>query len=574
MHPGSLVHMGWVGGARGRPLSVRVDLPGDGSCHGVVLVLPAMGREASISYRTSRAMAVKAAERGFITYTVALTGEGDTGGTLGDEPHRTWEQDVRCVADQLRAEHPDLPLHLVGLRLGAVFVDSIPCRANEMRVLWEPLSGRQFVRRQQAMRSISVNVAVGDAGIETLGRLLTIAQAGSISQLTYHKEGLSASVGARRIVRSGDDGVGAQRIAEVSPHFAAIPYKAIAEVLASLPIVPSRAVPLSRLSEVAWPPELLGGLERYVSIGPKQLPGVLTEPAGAVRRARGIRGAVMFTGMGVEPRMGPGELWVDLARELALRGIMSLRADRYLTGDALDVNSPMEPRPYTNQALEDLEASAEFIRRSCSAPIVGVGLCSGAWGFMVSSRRVRPDAVVAVNNLAWRRDPQAYDEAFYEREYSRDSAVSSSEIEHVFSQGKSSPNPLLHQCWRAGKRSLGRQFPALLALRRGTRRDGCVEEVLAELPGGTRVTLLFGSKEFGRYLLLGGESASRRARKRGVSLTIHNSGIDDHSLLSYEGRKVMTCEILKAIESALPGQGSRFSTVDGGCSRGPMPCSQ
>lgn len=105
------------------------------------------------------------------------------------------------------------------------------------------------------------------------------------------------------------------------------------------------------------------------------LVGVLSEPdGGADPRAP----AALLFNVGLNHRVGPGRLNVELARELAGRGYAALRFDLSGLGDSLpreDVRSDAE------RAILDLREAMDLAqqRLGCSRFVV-VGLCSGTDG--------------------------------------------------------------------------------------------------------------------------------------------------------------------------------------------------
>lgn len=114
-------------------------------------------------------------------------------------------------------------------------------------------------------------------------------------------------------------------------------------------------------------------IERAVAFGAaSSLVGIVTEPAPTVR----IQGAptVVILNAGIIHRVGPNRLHVTLARELAARGVPSLRFDLSGLGDS-------EPRrdelPLLDGNLADIRAAVDAVSAT-TGRVVLVGLCSGA----------------------------------------------------------------------------------------------------------------------------------------------------------------------------------------------------
>ncbi len=307
------VRHGWVSGS-GRAVATRVDEPLGGQARGALVVVPSFAREAVVSFRAVRALAVRAAQAGLVAVSLALSGDGHSE-TLDpdDDLAQAWRDDVAAALDLARELVPTGPVHVVGLRLGATLVHGLPAGENEVRLLWEPVSGAAFVRQQRRLRALAVPAPVVPEGLELYGFHLSQAHGAGLKTLTAPKardgrapDGVS--------IRMETDREVAAHIAGVAPHFARIPMDAIDEIVAGLPRGaehPVAAGALSQSAEIALP----GGrrvVETHVAVGPHGLHGVLTrDPA-----AESV-GGLVFTAMGVEQSNGPGGLFVSSARALA-----------------------------------------------------------------------------------------------------------------------------------------------------------------------------------------------------------------------------------------------------------------
>jgi pimeloyl-ACP methyl ester carboxylesterase len=113
--------------------------------------------------------------------------------------------------------------------------------------------------------------------------------------------------------------------------------------------------------------------EKVFAFGTDQcLVGVLTEPD--PDRKRPGAPAVLLSTVGINPRVGPFRIWVDLARVLASLGFTTLRFDLSGLGDS-------EPRRDTRNELEraasDVREAMDFLVQKGSQEFVLIGLCSG-----------------------------------------------------------------------------------------------------------------------------------------------------------------------------------------------------
>jgi hypothetical protein len=140
--------------------------------------------------------------------------------------------------------------------------------------------------------------------------------------------------------------------------------------------------------------------ERVHSFGPdKVLVGVSTEPAPEVLRPGAP--TVILSNVGLNHRVGPFRVWVELARRLAALGFPTLRFDLSGLGDS-------EPRRDTHGELEravlDMQESMDFLQHKKGASkFVLMGLCSGVDSVhTVSVKDPRVAGAVWIDGYAYR----------------------------------------------------------------------------------------------------------------------------------------------------------------------------
>lgn len=539
----------------GRALATRVDEPAGGAARGAVVVIPALAREGVTSFRTMRALAVRCAEAGFVTYSPDLTGQGDSEALECDDAAATWRADVAATVRTARDRVGDLPVHAIGLRVGATLLPAVPPRAGEKRIAWEPVSGTSFMRRALAVRRLTIPLPSVSDGVELPGAFFTAAAAESIRGLAVPGEESGVTV-----VRESDRAT-ADRIAGVSPHYARIPVESLRAIVAMLPQnepVPSVSLPrssgpgaTSTTSTTSMRARSGAAVtETHVEVGPHALPGILTEPAESdqTRRAGQTGRAVLFTAMGAELKSGPGELWVEAARELAARGVVCVRADRRFLGDALDVDSLTEPRPYTRECIADIEDAVVWLRGRTDRPVTGVGVCSGAWSLLSAARSTPMQEIVVVNNIDWEPDPEAYDEAFYEQAFRFDVSMSDSLVdEAVENAADGSMRGDWVRRYRRLRHRLGVRFPAARARLRGEKAGSRVSALIDPVRAETTIRLIMGPKEISRLKFLDGENDIARARRRGQRVVLSAHEQLDHSMLSAGARRTLLHDLLRAI---------------------------
>ncbi len=528
-------HLTWLN-AQTRPLATRVDMPADGYAVGAVIIAPSFGREAVVSLRTTKALAAEAARAGFIAYTFTWTGDQDSSPLAPhDDPFVIWRQDLQSVVAHARSLiGDDHPVNLVGIRLGAAVVACSPDTGLGERVMWEPVTGKAFLRHHRLIRQTSVPVTPVEHGIELDGTYLSEQHARGIARLELR----TASSPTPLRIRKEKDRATGLRLALGAPYFAHVPLDSLCELVANLPtrrrtkVAPWSPV-RSALVHTAHGPVK----ETWCEIGPYRLPGILTESCDQVYTPEDV--GVLFTAMGAEHRAGPGDIWTALARDLAITGVPSLRADRREIGDASDPDRSPEPRPYTASAVADVTAAAQHLGVN-GRRVIGVGVCAGAWA-LAQARGL--SYLVGVNIVHWNPDAEVYNEAFYRRFHGSDPLVSTASTpsaDDTDQDGTGLPPP--SGSWATRTTRLLRQEAAIRLphLRSLIRPDVPLDDVslLMGRPSADLPTLLvFGPHEYRIFVGKRGRLALRRASRRGADVQVRVHEDIDHSLLSARGQE-------------------------------------
>jgi dienelactone hydrolase len=102
------------------------------------------------------------------------------------------------------------------------------------------------------------------------------------------------------------------------------------------------------------------------------LVGVTTEPASDQRRPGAP--AVVFSNVGLNHRVGPGRIYVDLARQLAAAGYVALRFDLSGFGDSAPRRTDADD---LERAVLDSREAMDFLQSRGLSRFVLVGFCSG-----------------------------------------------------------------------------------------------------------------------------------------------------------------------------------------------------
>jgi pimeloyl-ACP methyl ester carboxylesterase len=138
--------------------------------------------------------------------------------------------------------------------------------------------------------------------------------------------------------------------------------------------------------------------EEVVRLGPRELVGIVTEPAQLAADAS----TFLFLNSGSEPHIGPGRAWVEYARALAAKGHAAVRVDFSGWGESPDLGHA-PGRPYDPHGEQELIDIVEALQGRGYPQVVVVGLCAGAWiALRVASRRTMAGVVALNPQLYWR----------------------------------------------------------------------------------------------------------------------------------------------------------------------------
>jgi alpha-beta hydrolase superfamily lysophospholipase len=138
--------------------------------------------------------------------------------------------------------------------------------------------------------------------------------------------------------------------------------------------------------------------------GPHRLFGIISEPARPADMAsQSPRSVVILLNSGTIHHIGPGRLYVAIARQCAARGTSVLRLDLSGVGESPPRAGENENTAYARGAHEDVAQAIRYVAaRFGTANIHLVGLCSGAYhGLKAAVRGLPLRSVVVVNPLTF-----------------------------------------------------------------------------------------------------------------------------------------------------------------------------
>jgi pimeloyl-ACP methyl ester carboxylesterase len=411
-------------GADAEPFFAQVhEGRGDGT---PILLCPPLGWDDVASYRVRRTWAEQLAEHGHTTLRLDLPGTGDSPGSP-DDPGRV-EAWTAAIAEAARWLHDrGGPPAAIGIGGGGLLVWLAAAAGAPIRelILWGvPSRGASFVRELRAFARLeAIQLAGGsraDGEVAPGGFRFSAETLAELEAVDLAARPLPPSPGRRALllerdglpvddalVRAAGDGAKVQAaegygemLAE--PGVARPPqavFDAVADWLADEEVSERDGHPRPGRSET----RVEGARERPFELEHEgaTLTGIVTELDDA---AEGGLCAV-FLNSGAIRRIGPGRLYVTLARRWAARGVPSLRLDLAGIGDSdgdaarfVDVAEFYEPE-FAGQISAALDALGN--RR-----FLLVGLCSGGyWSFRAALGDERVAAVAAVNPgaLVWSR---------------------------------------------------------------------------------------------------------------------------------------------------------------------------
>ncbi|KND60423.1 Hydrolase of the alpha/beta superfamily [Candidatus Burkholderia verschuerenii] len=171
---------------------------------------------------------------------------------------------------------------------------------------------------------------------------------------------------------------------------------------------------------VDWPKlsiETVDAIERPVRIGDEGLFGVLCEPH--MKAARGDS-VLLLTSTAASSRVGDSRLAVRVAREMARRGVASLRFDARGRSDSPPAPGDVQAdtpygRIYNLVGTQDTASAARWLSRRGYKSIITFGICSGAY-HALRAAVLEPviTGVMSVNILTFKRPADRKPEATFE----------------------------------------------------------------------------------------------------------------------------------------------------------------
>ncbi len=390
------------------------------------MLCPPLDIEGVCTYFTYRQLAIRLAGDGIAVVRFDYDGTGDSAGSSSDPGRVTaWLRSVGDATEVIRG-HGEMPLCLVGMRVGALLAAFEAARRGDVEalVLWDPcLSGRAYVREQRLFHRVGLDAGpLRRPGFELSGLQLDPGTATDLSRLRLAD--LPPRLAAHHLVLTHPHrptpedleahfaGVGAEwgravgQSELLDPPLQTPPEATIDLVsewlsskLASPPPIRLRSLPARTEAVIRGDGGEPVATERFTRLGEegRGLFGIVTEPLGG---AGSSSTTVLFVNEGNTPHIGQARLWVDLARAWAARGVRSVRWDLAGNGDS-DARPGTEPHAhYLPGYIEDVATARRSVSPADASEVVMVGLCAGAYHSLEAALR-EPARGVAVINPAF-----------------------------------------------------------------------------------------------------------------------------------------------------------------------------
>ena len=399
-----------------------------------VLMCPTWGDEEIGAYGGWRALALSLAQQGVPVLRLDLPGEGDSlDRPQGLSAWAAWLDALEDAAQVLGAAHSSAPIHILGLRLGALLAAQLADRLRRSGntvaslLLVAPVaSGRSFLREARLLSSATATdplregeVAVGGFVLDALsaqdmgaaqwpsGAATATSPSCPVFVLERSDRPLPASVNTALAIWAGVNEIileGRDDLTELT----AIAHSSSWPNLTSPLCAWLRRWGAPSQGRVAWTGSQVARVatgsawtEEVVSYGP----GLAAQ---CTRPLNPSLSATIFLSSGAERRIGPHRLWVRYARERAAQGEVCLRLDLAGIGDSAERtgttgNGSRADVVYDPRCVEDVQAALDWLKQTHGIRQVRlVGLCSGAyhaWRCAVAGLRL--SQVVAINPLVY-----------------------------------------------------------------------------------------------------------------------------------------------------------------------------
>lgn len=380
----------------------------------VAVVCPPFGYEYTHAHRSLRHLCDQLALSGINALRFDYHGTGDSASDdLASGRLSQWQNDVASAVEYARKLSGRRKCAVVGVRFGAMLAVLASAQVSiDYLVLWNSVvKGRSYVRELKLLAGATQeNVQIDDANLlESGGYTLLPETQDDISAVDLKEHPVKVS--RMLVLHSGDlpqsfDRRDWRGLKDVPLDFVVVPGKEqLFDLMAAQPAEPVqpaileiaawllRNIPLnvdaSRLGlgfddystvQLEWAGSMI--FEHVCKFGDgKQLFGILTTSEHIVSN----KPTVLLLNSGSVHHVGPGRLYVNLARELAQKGFHCFRFDIEGIGDSVFAETGWENHPYSSHAVDDVAMALFFLQSRFGLDCFALGgLCSGAYAAFMS----------------------------------------------------------------------------------------------------------------------------------------------------------------------------------------------
>ncbi|MEO8017826.1 MAG: alpha/beta fold hydrolase [Pseudomonadota bacterium] len=400
-----------------------------------LVLCSASGYEAICTHRSYRHFAEEAAARGFPALRFDYDGTGDSaGGSLDADRLGHWLRSIAAAIDILKETTGVERICLFGVRVGASLAAVAAQGRTDVEALiaFAPVIKVNSYLRETRALALSRNqsepppeLKVDPELQEAAGFTTTAETRAALANIDLAK--LASAPAAHVLLLERDDLTQSDvwssklrhqsAVVEQGPligytdmmrdaHASKVPVKAIASALewleqratVSATITPAN---LREPVDASFDQDGVPVLETATFLDPERvLFGIISEPA---QRSEPIRDVVVLLNSGTINHIGPGRLYVAIARQCAARNVVVLRVDLSGVGDSGLRPGEAGNAAYAASASLDVRVAVECAaRRFPNAKLHLFGLCSGAYhGLKAAAAGLPLRSVVIVNPLTF-----------------------------------------------------------------------------------------------------------------------------------------------------------------------------
>lgn len=407
--PDEGVGHGWIPAGE-RWLAVDVHEPSAPARGATVVVAAPPGRERVTMTRTVLHTARALAADGWRVVRFDWSGTGQSPCLDEACDARCWAEDVRAVREWAGGGHP---VHGVAFSVAGALMAADEDHGWAQRILLAPVSGKQWLRHQSALRRMA---GADLPPRDTRGTELMDLQLTSEGALAVKAVPAPAEDPARGIRVLSEDLTGPLPL-DVHPRAATVPEGLTSTVTRALAEhAPARGAATRQDSAEDEPARSLtldvhGTAVRVsrATVGHGERPAILTEPVERAAEAPGLA----LVSPGSDAMETASGLWLRTALLSSGRGAVCLLAERTDTGELVDATLARNSNPYARHTVVECRELVTRLADLTDGPLTAAGICLGAWGLVAAAPEL-PRAVAerltlhVVNNVAWQREPWRY----------------------------------------------------------------------------------------------------------------------------------------------------------------------